>query len=893
MPPDPVRTDPVVQLLDIMEDAAILIDLAGTVLMVNEAATARTAMSREELVGRCVYDLMPPDVAAFRRERVAEVLRTGQALRFTCERDGCWEQHHIRPVADDHGNVTRVAVYITDVTASRTADLERLAKSVELEMIHAHVPVGILLLDAERRVTKANQAVARMAGLSREDIIDRIGGAAIGCLNSLDDERGCGHGPSCGNCELRMAIKYALEEDMVINGLPVTLPVPGPEGRELKHVLVSAAPVAIDGRQHVLVTLQDITRLRRAEADVAFKAMVLDQIQDRVTVTDLQGTVVYVNNATCQSLKARREELVGHSVEGFGDDPALGATQRQIIDQTLAAGSWQGEVVNIARDGEQAILHFRTSLLRDESDVPMGMCGVATDITESKRREVRLSESELRFRRLHEQLPIGYFGLDPAGRYVDANPAWLKLLGHGRENVEGRLFTDLLPAGHLERFAAARARVQAGYEEQIEFEIAGPEEETLTVFCVGRGSLNDQGAVEMSHWVAADVSERRRLEAQLRQAQKLDALGRLAAGVSHDFNNQLTVISGYCDILLAETDVESPHREAMQQIRRATERASSTTGHLLSFSRKRDLAPRDVDLNALLHDLMHPVSKLIGETIRVRTELSPRLAMVCVDPGALQQAIFNLVINARDAMPDGGNLVLRTANRRATTGAQTVDAVELAVEDFGHGIAPMDLEHVFEPFFTTKTEGRGTGLGLSMVRGFVEQSGGSIELDSSPGHGTTVTLVLPAALPVSGTTTTAPQPDTASTLSGRFLVVEDSDQVRELVADILRHRQAEVVVAASPEEALAVAAAGPPFDLLITDMVMPGMRGDVLAARLLAQGRVRRVVYMSGYHDGRGGAPDGQLLAKPFAVKDLIEIVQLTLSAAAPTGGGGETGKAS
>jgi PAS domain S-box-containing protein len=891
MPLDPARNEVALQLLDVMETVVALVDLDGTVLMANAAAAARSGMTREEMIGRCAYDLMPPDVAAFRRERLDEVARTGQATRFTVELDGCWQEHRMRPVLDDHGNVARVAVTIADVTEIRRIEQERLAKSVELEMIHAHVPVGILLLDADRRVTKANHAVSRMAGLSRENIVGRIGGAALDCLNHLDDERGCGHGPNCGKCDLRVALKYALEDDMVINGLPVTLPVPGPDGREFKHVLVSAAPVDIDGRRQVLVTLQDISRLREAEADVAFKAMVLDQIRDRVTVTNLQGKVIYVNNATCRSLQARREELVGNSVAAFGDDPTQGATQREILEKTLATGSWEGEVVNIARDGVPALLHYRTALVRDGRDLPVGMCGVSTDITEGRRREVQLRESERRFRRLHEQLPIGYFGLDSDGRYVEANPAWLKLLGLEREAIEGRMFTGQLAAGHLERFAAARGRVQTGREEQVEIEIATPEGKVVTVFCVGRGSLNDQGAVEVTHWVAADVSERRRLESQLRQAQKLDALGRLAAGVSHDFNNQLTVISGYCDILLAETDANNPHHAALMQIRRATERASSTTGHLLSFSRKRDLAPRCVDLNALVHDLLHPVGKMIGETIRVRPALSPRLQPVCVDPGALQQAIFNLIINARDAMPDGGNLVLRTANRRATTGAANVDAVEFSVEDNGHGIAPSDLERVFEPFFTTKTDGKGTGLGLSMVRGFVEQSGGGIELRSRPGTGTIITLVLPAALSVGTTAAPDEHPEAEARLRGRYLVVEDSDDVRELVVDVLRHRQAEVVAAASPEEALALAATGPPFDLLVTDVVMPGMRGDALAARLLAQGRVHHVVYMSGYHDGRNGIPEEQLLSKPFAVKDLVGIVQRTLSGPVPTVGSAEAGR--
>jgi PAS domain S-box-containing protein len=878
-------------LLDAMGDAVALLGVDGTILAINEAGAAQLGLPRDELIGRCCYHLMPPEMAACRRQIAEEVTRTGQPRHFVDMAGGHYQEHHVRPLRDVDGRVTRLAVHVADVTDLCRADRERQVKSLELETIHAHVPVGILLLDSERRVTKANEAVARMAGAPREEILNRIGGAALGCLNHLDDERGCGHGPNCARCELRLALVHALENGIVINALPVALPVEGPAGREIKHVLVSAAPITIDGRPQVLVSLQDITPLRQAEADVAFKAMVLDQIQDRVTVTDMQGTVVYVNNAACRSLKKAREDLVGRSVSGLGEDAARGATQREIVEGTIANGAWQGEVVNTAADGGAVLLHCRTSLIRDEQGAPIGMCGIATDITETKRREEQLRESERRFRRLHEQLPIGYFGLDREGCYVDANPAWLNLLGLPREQVEGSRFTDLLDDSHLERFAAARARVQEGGEEQFECEIRGGDGRAVTFFCVGRGGLDDQGGVDVTHWVAADVSERRRLEAQLRQAQKLDALGRLAAGVSHDFNNQLTVISGYCDILLGQVPAESPLRPALGQIRRATERASSTTGHLLSFSRKRDLAPRDVDLNDLLRDLLHPVSKLIGETIRVRLELSPRLRTVCVDPGALQQAIFNLIINARDSMPDGGTLVLRTANRPAPATAPGAGLVTLTVEDSGHGISDGDLEHVFEPFFTTKGEGQGTGLGLPMVRGFAEQSSGQVEIQSRPGVGTTATIALPATAAAGSPNEQAEAASEPERLAGRFLVVEDSESVRDLVGDVLRRQGAEVVMASSPEEALRLAASGARFDMVVTDIVMPGMRGDEMVSRLVAAGRVDRVVYMSGYHDKRTASMSGPLLSKPFAVQELVDMVQNVMQEPAAVAASGAPGR--
>jgi PAS domain S-box-containing protein len=762
---EPVLTDPVRQLLDVMDEAAALIEPDGTVVVANEVAAARLGLTRDQLLGRCLFDLLPADLAAFRRELVADVARTGRPAHFTDRNGDCWREHRVLPVLDDDGRVARLAVYTTDVTARRLSEQERRARTVELETIHAHVPLGVLLLDSERRITKANPAAVRLAGKPREDIVGRIGGAGLGCLNALDDPRGCGHGPACADCDLRRAVRYALDDGVTLSGLPVTLNLAGPDGPEHRQVLVSATPVDLGGHRHVMVSLQDITNLRRAEADVAFKALVLDQIQDCVTVTDLTGRIVYVNHAACRALKVERDDLVGHAVSALGEDPARGATQMEIVERTLADGQWQGEVVNRTADGGAALLHCRTSLVHDGSGTAVGLCGISTDIT-----------------------------------------------------------------------------------------------------------------------------ERRRLEGQLWQAQKIDALGRLAAGVAHDFNNQLTVIAGYSDLLLASTPADHPLQAAMQQIRRATERASATTGHLLSFSRRRELAPRNVDLNALVREMLHPLGKLIGETICLRTELSPRLRPVWVDPGAMQQALVNLVINARDAMPDGGSLVLRTAN--CPGGEDDEHQVELVVEDAGLGIAEADLERVFEPFFTTKGEGQGTGLGLAMVRSFVEQSGGRVGLGSRLGAGTTVTLHLPAAQHAAAPTAATGKPVGVPHLGGRILVVEDSDSVRELVADVLRQGQAEVVTTASPDEALEAAARGLPFDLLVTDIVMPGLRGDELAARLLAEGRVRAAVYMSGYHDGRGVVAPGDLLVKPFTIGALVAAVSGALNAREPVTAGAADGGA-
>jgi PAS domain S-box-containing protein len=754
------------QLVDMLDESAVLIDTDGVILAINRTAAGRLDGTRESLIGRVAYDLLPPEVAAFRRGVIDEAIATGREIWFSDQRSGRVFENRVSPLTDDSGAVARVAVFAQDVTDRCMADRRQQEAAEELETIQDHVPVAMILLDADRRVTRANDAAVRMSGTPRSELLRQVGGAALHCLNSLDDERGCGYGPSCGECHLRQTVAAAMDKGEPVEGLDVSLPLAGPDGPETRRLLVSVAPVAIRGERQVLVCLQDFTDIRETEADRDLKAMVLDQIEDRVTVTDLEGNILYVNDAECRSLGRTRDQLVGANVTVYGDDPDRGATQREIIETTRRAGAWRGEIINYTAEGDEVEVECRTWLVHDEHGEPVAMAGIATD-----------------------------------------------------------------------------------------------------------------------------VSERRRLESQLRQVQKMDALGRLAAGVAHDFNNQITVIKGYADVMLAQAGESSPLRQHALEIRRAAERSSATTSHLLTFSRQRDLAPARVDLNSLVDDLYHPVSKMIGETIRVHVEASPRLHPVMVDRPTMQQAVLNLLINARDAMPDGGDLVIRTANVGAAEPGGRPEAM-VEIIDSGHGIDPAHLDRIFEPFFTTKGEGEGTGLGLSMVRGFAEQSGGRVTVRSTPGAGTAVAIVLPAAVDagaVAEKKDAAETADTGSSLAGTVLVVEDSEAVRRVVAEILGRRGLDVSVAALPGEAVAMAErAGAPYDLLLTDVVMPDMSGDDLATLLTSRGHVRNVAYMTGYADRGARIGLAPLLLKPFDAGQLVAIVESALVGPEAAGRGAE-----
>jgi CheY-like chemotaxis protein/two-component sensor histidine kinase len=367
------------------------------------------------------------------------------------------------------------------------------------------------------------------------------------------------------------------------------------------------------------------------------------------------------------------------------------------------------------------------------------------------------------------------------------------------------------------------------------------------------------------------------MEEQLLQVQKMEAVGRLSGGIAHDFNNLLTVISGYSELLLAKLDAQDPVATGLAEIRRASDKAAALTQQLLAFSRKQFMQPRVVDLNSVVSDAERMLRRIIGENVELIAHLEPRLGTVRADPDQIGQVLVNLAVNARDAMPGGGKLILETANRefdeehlRLHPEAPPGRYVMLAVSDTGVGMDEATKARIFEPFFTTKERGKGTGLGLSTVYGIVAQSGGHVWVYSEPGQGTTFRIYLPR-LDQAPEETVASAPDGEARGSETVLLVEDQAEVRELAAGVLREYGYEVLEAASGEQAEQVAAsAETPVDAVVTDVVLPGISGRVLAERLTARWPGLSVLYMSGYTDDvvvHHGVLDAGMafLQKPFA----------------------------
>jgi signal transduction histidine kinase/ActR/RegA family two-component response regulator len=433
-------------------------------------------------------------------------------------------------------------------------------------------------------------------------------------------------------------------------------------------------------------------------------------------------------------------------------------------------------------------------------------------------------------------------------------------------------------------FLLAASRKRAPDEPyHLEYRMTRPDGTVVHLRDDGSDLYDEEGFVRSVGFLV-DVTEKKRLEEQLRQSQKMEAVGRLAGGVAHDFNNVLTTILGYSDLLQASVDDEEL-RQHVQEIRRAGERAAALTSQLLAFSRKQMLAPRVLDLNALVNDLEKMLRRVIGEDVELVTRLAPALGRVKADPSQLEHVVMNLVLNARDAMPHGGRLTLETANLLldGEPAGRTGPHAVLSVLDTGTGMDAATRSRLFEPFFTTKELGKGTGLGLATSYGIVKQSGGEISVESAPGKGTAIRVMLPMVDDEPDRPTSGGFPAIKIGGNETVLVVEDEQSVASLAKKVLLANGYVVLQADGAEAALAAAAkhAGP-IHLLLTDVVMPGLSGRELAERLRRARPDAKVLYMSGYTDDammRHGLDEtnAQFLQKPFSLEVLLARVRETL----------------
>jgi PAS domain S-box-containing protein len=631
-------------------------------------------------------------------------------------------------------------------------------------------------------------------------------------------------------------------------------------------------------------------RQQQDEETVRRQTLAMDSSIEGIGILNEKGVHSYANSALALMLGFDSpQRIVGQPWRVVYAFQPLGEMESQVREGLRESGKWSGNLQLRRPDGSSIPVEFHVGRMPDGGTV----CG-CRDLSQRQQAEKARADAETKYRMLVEHVnAISYIAeIGIHGRWYFISPQVENILGYTPEewlaiapNWDQQIHPDDLPV-----VLAAEEQSLNGYPFQAEFRVYrkdGREVWLSDTAVIVQGS----DAHPVMEGIMVDITERKALETQLQQSRKMEAVGRLAGGIAHDFNNLLTIISGYTELALSRPHLPSEAHADIERIENASGRAAALVRQLLAFSRKQVLQPKILDLNKIVLNLDSLLRRLMDERIDMVTRVKDDIGKVKADPAQVEQVIMNLVVNARDAMPEGGRLVVETCNVELDAN-YAVDHVSvkpgryvmLAVSDTGVGMDRQTVAHIFEPFFTTKESGRGTGLGLSTVYGIVKQSGGYIWVYSEPGKGSSFKVYLPRVDEVPDAAAAAQAAPRAQRGTETILIVEDEEAVRELIQTVLTEKGYEVISSLDPRHAEQIAASFPgEIHLLLTDMVMPGTSGRELAGRVSARRRSIRVLFMSGYTDNvitSGGMLEEGLafLQKPFSPGALVQKVREVLS---------------
>ncbi|SHL22311.1 PAS domain S-box-containing protein [Bradyrhizobium lablabi] len=675
------------------------------------------------------------------------------------------------------------------------------------------------------------------------------------------------------------------------------LPLPSGGGHEIGELARAFADMAADSRAKTKALNQEVEERRRAfEHEQLFIAAV-ESSNDAIITQTLDGVITGWNPGAERLFGFTAQEAIGNSIDIIVPDPLRG--EAGSIRDRIRAGERidYHETVRVDKNSRWIDVSLGISPIRSQSGAIIGAAKVARDITAQKMAQEALLESEQMARDVVDNALEAFIQTDEDGHILEWNPQAEAIFGWSRQEAVGRHLVGLLLPENMRPYYESMKRRMMRMEESAgvgqRFETEAMRKDGFTVKVeVSLKALRRRSGYVFNAFVR-DLTQEIAAEEQLRQAQKMDALGQLTGGIAHDFNNVLTVITGTIEILADEVSGKPNMAAIATLISEAADRGAELTGRLLAFARKQPLQPLETDINRLIVESAKLMRPALGEHIEVEAMLADGLWTALVDPGQLSSALLNLSINARDAMPGGGKLTLETNNvsfdedyAAANGDAQVGDYIMIAVADTGTGIPEAIRDRVFDPFFSTKGVGKGTGLGLSMVYGFVKQSGGHIKLYSEEGFGTTFKLYLPKADAAPEAIAEQPLPAEMEGGSETILVVEDDPLVRAYVNTQLQSLGYKTLSAANGTDALAIADSGAAFDLLFTDVIMPGgMNGRQLAVEMAKRRARLRVLFTSGYTENaivhHGRLDSGVLLlAKPYRKLDLARMLRIAMTAA-------------
>ena len=738
----------------------------------------------------------------------------------------------------------------------------------------------ILVIDRDYVITDINNTFLQSVEKTREEVIGKR------CHEVLH-----GYSEPCARHGKRCVARDVFETGKPGNIHHVHTQAEGSEANV--HILYSPMKDEAGNVTRVVEAIRDMTDLMKAhvalrQSEEQYRDLYENAPCAYFSISAADASVLGCNSEALRLLGHDRETVMRMKMFDLYDDKPQNVSKAQEVFKRLKAGETirDVELQMKQKDGHAVWISLSVEPMVDRDGNVTESRSIVVDINDRKKAEEELVKSEKKYRTILESIEEGYYEVDLVGNFTFLNDAMCRIRGSSRDELMGMSNRKYMNSETAKRVYKIFNEVYRTGKpvKRVEWE-SKAKDGTINYAEASVLLMKDSNGQPIGfRGIVRDVSERKRLEAQLLHAQKMESIGTLAGGVAHDFNNILTTIIGNASLAVMKISEDDPLREEIEDIREAGERAASLTRQLLAFSRKQIIHPKVIDLNELLTDIEKMLGRLIGEDVELLTIPGPELWQVEADPGQIEQVVMNLVVNAKDAMPRGGKLTVETANvdldrnyfrKHGIKEKQTGTYVMLVVSDTGIGMDKKTQEHIFEPFFTTKEVGKGTGLGLSTVYGIVKQNNGFIWVYSEPGQGSTFKIYLPK---VKGDAEAEEKERiSVENLGGSetVLIVEDDDSLRKLARTVLKQRGYKVLEAENGEDALRVSEAHDgSIDLLITDVVMPKMGGKEVAERLQPLYPQMKVIYMSGYTDNaivHHGvlAPGLNFFEKPFTPESL------------------------
>jgi PAS domain S-box-containing protein len=855
-------------------EVVILIGEGGEITYASDAVSRVMGYTVDEYVGNIIFDLIHEDDVQKVRDAFGHVLledgRTVTIELRGLHKDGSWRW--LEAVGTNLMNdpsVSAVVANYRDITERREAADALHESEARLRTVISSAPIILWALDRDGVFTLSEGSGLGALGLSPGDLVGQsVFDVYKDSPDVLEFNRRALTGESFGATveveELAWDVRY--------------VPVFGEAG-------------VVDG---VIGVATDITVHRRVEEALSIERAYLDELfqssPEAVVLLDNENRILRPNREFTELFGYDGQEVLGRSVDELLAPDHLRDEAAAITGRVASGDLIAVETVRQRKDGSLVDVSILGAPITT-SDGQVAIYGIYRDITERKRAEEALRQSEANYRGLVENATHGIYRSSPEGRFLMVNPALVKMLGYQSENE--LLNLDIGKDVYLhpsDRLPAINKYSRAGRIDGFEVHWKCKDQSPITVWLSGHPVHDDAGDLEYFEMIAEDVTEQRMLEAQLRQVQKMEAIGQLTGGIAHDFNNLLTVISANAEIVSDSLPAEfAPLKEDVQDLQAAAQRGTALVKKLLGFGRRTMLDLQLVNLSNVVSDAAGMVRRIVPENIEIDLDVDRPVGNVRADPVALEQIILNLATNARDAMPDGGMLRVHVAEQWLDEGYSATHPgchpgqyVCVTVADTGIGMTTDTKEHIFEPFFTRKPPGMGTGLGMSMVYGLVKQLNGYVDVVSEPDSGTTVRLYFPVLEEVAVEEQIEAEVIPAHGGSETILVVEDEEAIRRTIKRALEGQGYDVVLAGDGAEALEVVRARQAdIDLIISDLIMPRLGGRQLFEVLEQEGARVPFLFTSGYSEREvqrsGVGFDVPLLLKPWTLNDLFARVREVL----------------